>query len=326
MIIDLSVHSFTMWHHFLHAPGFDALAYIDLMESLGFTGINLSLNDANYRHLGGREPERMDRVRERLARAGMSLEIDTSGTEPGHLRTMIGVAERMDARTLRLYTRHRGTPAEMMERTIADLRAVMPEAERAGVVLVIENHEDFTGPELAAIVEAVGHPSLKILYDYGNSQMVLEDPDEALTAVLPHVHSVHVKDHVMVRDGATGTLTVAGVPVGDGFLPVKDLTGRLLLQGLRRIAYENVWGYSAPVKPGREPIGSVKLGHGSFRLAEPPFRPEFLVLDQAQHAPEELVRLEREAFMRGLESFKATLSSLGVTGYQAIAPVRRDGT
>lgn len=322
MIIDLSVHSFTMWHHFQHAPGFDAIAYIDLMEGLDFTGINLSLNDANYRHLGGREPERMDRVRERLARSGMSLEIDTSGTEPGHLRTMIGVAERMHARTLRLYTRHRGTPAEMMERTIADLRAVMGDAERAGVVLVIENHEDFTGPELAGIVDAVGHPNLKILYDYGNSQMVLEDPDEALTAVLPHVHSVHVKDHVMVRDGAAGGLVVAGVPVGDGFLPVKNLTARLLQQGLRRITYENVWGYSAPVQPDREPIGAAALGHGAFRLAEPPFRPEFLILDQSRHAPAELVRLERDAFMRGLASFKATLSSLDVTSYQAISPVR----
>jgi sugar phosphate isomerase/epimerase len=326
LIIDLSVHSFTMWHHFLHAPGFDALAYIDLMKSLDFTGINLSLNDKDYRHLGGREPERMDRVRERLARSGMSLEIDTSGTEPSHLRTMIGVAERMHARTLRLYTRHRGTPAEMKQRTIADLRAVMPDAERAGVMLVIENHEDFTGPELVAIVDAVGHPNLKILYDYGNSQMVLEDPDEALSAVLPHVHSVHVKDHVMVRDGATDSLTVAGVPVGDGFLPVRDLTGRLLEQGLRRITYENVWGYSAPVQPGREAIGGVKLGEGAFRFAKPPFRPEFLILDQSRYAPEELVRLERDAFMRGLESFKATLSSLGVTGYRAIAPVRRDGT
>lgn len=317
MIIDLSVHSFTMWHHFCHAPGFDAMAYIDMMEGLGFTGINLSLNDASYRHLGGREPERMDRVRERLGRSGMSLEIDTSGTEPDHLRTMIGVAARMGAASLRLYTRHRGTPEEMMARTIADLSAVMPAAERAGIVLVIENHEDFTGPELARIVDAIGHPNLKVLYDYGNSQMVLEDPQEALTAVLPHVHSVHVKDHVMVRDPVSGDLVVAGVPVGDGFLPVNDLTARLLDQGLRRITYENVWAYSAPIQSGRQPIGNARLGEGSFRFAEPPFPPEFLILDQSQFAPEELVRLERDAFMRGLDAFKAMLEELGVTGYRA---------
>lgn len=315
MIVDLAVHSFTMWHHFRHVPGFDAIAYIDLMESLGFTGINLSLNDENYRHLGGREPERMDRVRERLGRSGMSLEVDTSGTAPAHLRTLIGVAARMGAKSMRLYTRHCGPVARMMERTIADLRAVMPDAERAGVVLVIENHEDFTGPELAGIVEAVGHEKLKILYDYGNSQMVLEDPEAALDAVAPHVHSVHVKDHVMVRPQHAGRLTVAGVPIGEGALPVRALTRRLLEQGLRRITFENVWAYTAPIQEGREPLAGVIPGEGSFAYADPPFDPAFLVLDQTRIEPEELVRLEYEALLRGLASFKRTLAELGVTGY-----------
>ena len=63
---------------------------------------------------------------------------------------------------------------------------------------------------------------MKILYDYGNSQMVLEDPLKALEATLPHIHSVHVKDHVMVRPehSPAGRLTVAGVPVGEGFIRI----------------------------------------------------------------------------------------------------------
>jgi sugar phosphate isomerase/epimerase len=205
----------------------------------------------------------------------------------------------------------------MMEKTVADLRAVMPDAERAGVVVVIENHEDFTGPELAEIVEAVGHGKLKILYDYGNSQMVLEDPETALDAVLPHVRSVHVKDHVLVRPEHAGRLTVAGVPVGDGALPVRELTRRLLEHGLRRICYENVWAYSAPIREKRMPLAGVTLGEGSFAYAEPPFDPAFLVLDQSKLGPQELVRLEYEAFRRGLASFRETLASLGVTGYRA---------
>lgn len=317
MIIDLAVHSFTMWHHFQHAPGYDALTYIDRMEALGFTGINLSLNNANYRHLGGREVERMDRVRERLTRSGMSLEVDTSGTAPDHMRTMIDVAARMGAASLRTYTRHVGTPAEMLERTIADLQGVMDHAERAGITIVIENHEDFTGPELARIVEAVGHPRLGILYDYGNSQMVLEDPDEALDAVLPHVRAVHVKDHIMVRPEDVGRLTVAGVPVGYGALPVEHLTRRLFDHGLRRLTYENVWGYSAPIRAGRAPVGRTRLGEGAFRYAEPPFAPEYLLVDLDSASPSELVRLEHDAFMRGLDWFKASLARLGVTGYRA---------
>ncbi|MBM3519271.1 MAG: sugar phosphate isomerase/epimerase [Alphaproteobacteria bacterium] len=317
MIIDLAIHCFSMWHHFRHAPGFDCIAYVDMMEKLGFTGVNLSLNDTNYRHLGGREDWRIAAFGERVARSGMSLEIDTSGTTPDHLRRMLGVARRMGAASLRTYTRHGGTPAEMMAATIADLKAAMPAATDAGVTIVLENHEDFTGPELTAIVQAVDHPRLKILYDYGNSQMVLEDPEEALDAVLPHVHSVHVKDHVMVRPEHAGELSVAGVPMGEGFLPIRALTSRILTHGLRRITFENVWAYRAPIRAGRNPIGRARLGEGSFRFLEPPFDPRRIVLDPARHGGAELVSLERQALDRGLPWFKGVLAELGVTGYRS---------
>lgn len=317
MIVDLAIHSFSMWHHFRHQPGFDCVAYADLMESLGFTGLNLSLNDANYRHLGGRDTWRMDRFRDRLAASGMSLEVDTSGTAPAHLRELIGVACRMGAASMRTYTRHGGTPAEMMAATIADLREAVPAAADQGIVLVLENHEDFTGPELARIIAEVDHPSLRILYDYGNSQMVLEDPEEALDVLLPYVHSVHVKDHVMVRAEHAGRLTVAGVPMGEGFLPIAELTRRLLNHGLRRITFENVWAYTAPIRDGREAIGRTKLGEGSFRYLDPPFDPRRVVLDQSRLDGPGLVRLERDALDRGLAWLKEQLKQLGVTAYRS---------
>lgn len=228
------------------------------------------------------------------------------------MREMIGVAAALGARSLRTYTRHAGTQSEMAAATIADLTAVMADTEAANVTIVLENHEDFTGPELAAIVRAVDHPRLAILYDYGNSQMVLEDPTEALEAVLPYVASVHVKDHVMVRAEHAGRLTVAGVPMGEGFLPISQLTQRLLAAGLRRICFENVWAYTAPIRAGRTPIGAVRLGEGAFRYLEPPFNPERIILDQSKHATSELVRLERNALDRGVRWFRQELDKLGV--------------
>lgn len=314
MIVEATIHSFSLWHHFAHKPGFDAIAYADLADSLGLSGISLSLNNPNYRHLGGREPERMDRLRRHLERLNFSLEVDTSGTEPAHMAALLRVARRMGASSLRTYTRHRGTPAEMAEATARDLAAVMPLAAELGIVVVLENHEDFTGPELARIVERVGSPYLKILYDYGNAQMVLEDPEAALEAVLPHVHSVHFKDHVMVRPEHAGRLTVAGVPIGEGFLPLERLTRRLLEQGLRRITFENVWAYSAPIQPGREPLEGVVLGEGAFAFLEPPFDPARIVLDQSKLSPERLVELEEGALLRGMAAFRALLTKLGCSG------------
>ena len=311
MQVEPTIHSFGLWHHFAHKPGFDCVAYADLAAALGFKGISLSLNNASYRHLGGREPWRMDRLRAHLQGLGFSLEVDTSGTDPAHMTELLGVAHRMGATSLRTYTRHAGTPDEMMAATIRDLAAVAPVASDLGIVIVLENHEDFTGPELAQIVEVVGHPALKILYDYGNSQMVLEDPEAALEAVLPHVYSVHFKDHVMVRPEDAGQLRVAGVPVGDGALPLTRLTKRLLDQGLRRITFENVWAYTAPIRASRVPLAGVTLGEGAFAFADPPFDPAFLVLDQSRLSPEQLVDLEHQALLRGTAAFRKVLTDLG---------------
>ncbi|MFN6977052.1 MAG: sugar phosphate isomerase/epimerase family protein [Gemmobacter sp.] len=310
--IDLSVHSFSLWHHFAHAPGFDCIAFADLAHARGFSGLALSLNDAGYRHLGGREGWRMDRLAAHLARRHMSLEVDTSGTDPAHLRRLIEVAARMGATHLRTYTRHAGTPEVMAEATARDLAAVMPEAEAAEVTLVLENHEDFTGPELAAIVACVGHPRLRILYDYGNAQMVLEDPQAALEAVLPWVASVHIKDHVMVRPEHAGRLTVAGVPMGQGALPIHAITARLRDAGLRRFCFENVWAYAAGIRPGRAAQPGVTPGQGAFRWADPPFDPAFLVLDQRRHTGAHLVALERAALDRGLSFWRGVMADLGM--------------
>ena len=313
MTIVLAIHSFSLWHHFAHAPQFGPITYIDLAEELGFTGINLSLNNPNYRHLGGKEHWRMDEVRTRLAASKMSLEIDTSGTEPHHMKELLDVAQRMGALTLRTYTRHTGTVAEMIQKTTNDLKQVIAHADQVNVTIVLENHEDFTGPELAEIVNAVDHPRLKILYDYGNSQMVLENPKRALEAVLQHVHSVHIKDHVMVSAENAGHLTVAGVPMGDGFLPIAALTRRLYDAGLRRFTFENVWAYSARIQPGRVPQEDVRLGEGSFRYLKPPFDPARIILDQTSFSGAELVRLERDALLRGLASFGKTLADLNIS-------------
>jgi sugar phosphate isomerase/epimerase len=313
VIIDLALHSFSLWHHFRNVPGFGPIQYIDACEELGFTGINLSLNDANFRHLGGRETWRMDEVRKRLERSGLSLEIDTSDTNPAHMLHMIDVAHRMGAKSMRFYTRHHGEPEEMVRKTLADLYQIVDHAQRNDVILALENHEDFTGPELAAMVRTVNHPNLRILYDYGNSQMVLEDPDAALDATLPFVHSVHAKDHVMVsaEDSPHNKLTVAGVPMGEGFLPLRRLTKRLLENGLRRVCFENVWAYSAFIRPHRTPLPGVVLGEGSFRYAQPPFDPQYLILDQSKFSGDDLVRMEKSALDRGTASFRNLLVELG---------------
>ena len=118
----------------------------------------------------------------------------------------------------------------------------------------------------------------------------------------------------MIRAEDAGKLTVAGVPVGDGFLPLTNLTSRLLDQGLRRFTFENVWGYSAPIQTGRKALNGVVLGEGAFAYLDPPFDPEHVILQQSEFTPQTLVDLESQALLRGYESFRQILKNLGTTG------------
>ena len=126
--------------------------------------------------------------------------------------------------------------------------------------------------------------------------------------------AVHFKDHVMIRAEDAGQLTVAGVPVGDGFLPLTELTRRLLSHGLRRFTFENVWAYSAPIQDGRKALDGVNLGDGAFAYLDPPFDPARVVLRQSELGPQTLVDLENSALHRGHKAFRQILKNLGTTG------------
>jgi len=314
--IHLAIHSYSYVQHFQLQPGFSVFDFIDRAIRHGFTGVNINLNRPDWRHLTGRSPEHVLRVRRYLRERGLSLELDTSGTAPAHLRTMLALAQALGARNLRTYTRHQGAPDEVAAKTLADLKIAVRFAEDLDLPIVLENHEEFSGPELAAIVEAVGSPCLKVLYDYGNSQMVLEDPTACLEALLPHVLTMHLKDHLMLRPehSPDGRLSVLGVPIGQGALPIVDLTRRLLGAGHRRIVFESVWAYRAPVYRRADDAAPVTLGEGAFRWAEPPFDGERVIPDAAAVAssdPQRLLAAEERAVTEGLAWLRGAFAKEG---------------
>ena len=148
----------------------------------------------------------------------MRLELDTSDTRPEHMTRMLGVAAACGADTLRTYTKYDAPLDDVVRWTIRDLRAIAPVAADSGVLVVLENHEDFTGPVLAHILGEVDHPSMRALYDYGNSQMVGEDPLRRARGDGAVHRRVHAKDHVLLH-GPDGPV-VQGVPFGAGRLAV----------------------------------------------------------------------------------------------------------
>ncbi len=301
-IISMHIHSFSLRFRLKHQPGFDVFSYIDLAAAEGFTGVNISANGAGYRDLGGMTESHFARVRTHLADASMRCEIDTSDTRPENMAMMLGVAAAVGADRLRTYTKYEGALNDVIEWTINDLRAIAPMAADLGIIVVLENHEDFQGAVIARILEAVDHPNVRALYDYGNSQMVGEDPLDALGAMLPFVTTVHMKDHVLITD-THGTI-VQGVPMGEGLLPIAEQTQMLYAGGHRRFCFENVWAYFAPVIV---PIDNLPRS-ASFSREHDHAR-----LDGRNLDPATAVELEWAAFRSAWDWLRADLTQHGFT-------------
>lgn len=300
--IELHVHSYSMRFHLRHraVTGYDVFSYIDDMAARGCTGVNVSANGPGLRDLCGETPDHFARVREAVRARGLRLELDTSDTRLPNMTRMVDVAAACGADTLRTYTKYDGPLADVVQWTIRDLRAVADHAAANGVLVVLENHEDFTGPVLADILGAVDHPAVQALYDYGNSQMVGEDPFEALAAMAPFVQRVHAKDHVLVH-GPDGPV-VQGVPFGSGHLDVLGTTDRLHAAGVRRFCFENVWAYRAPLQCSVDalPATSAFTWDDSSRYLHGD------ALDPADAVP-----AERAAFEEGWTAFLAMLETGG---------------
>jgi sugar phosphate isomerase/epimerase len=285
--------SYCLRHHYDHARSFDVFAFLDRAAGAGYDGVSININGPGYRQLSGTSPEHLWAVRERVDELGLACDLETSGTGEAHLHEILGVCEALGARRLRTYMRHEGTVAEAIAQTTADLRAIAPICAECGVELLLENHEDFTGAELATILAAVGHPSVGALFDYGNSMMVGEEPAVALDAILPHARSAHLKDHACVA-GPDGEPWVLGVPIGSGVLPIADLTRRLEAARCDVVIVSSVWAYRAPVRSWR---GGAAPGTGVFTVEQPSFDP--LLRPWAPMAPARLVEREAAALALG---------------------------
>lgn len=312
--VHLFQQSYSYRHHYLHQPGFDVFSFLEIAAADGFTGVSINANGANYRQLSGTSDSHFRAVRQRLQALRLRCDLETSDTAPAHMETLLQVGTDLGVEQLRTYMRHGGSVAETVARTIADLKVVARLAEQAGIRVLLENHEDFTGPELASILGAVDSPWIAALYDYGNSMMVGEQPLTALAAIQPFVRSAHLKDHVCLGAAHTpdGQIWILGVPIGTGNLPIIDITRRLVAGGLDRLIMSSVWAYHAPIRDRR---GDAVIGEGAFAFAAPPFDPVDQPLaadDLAKTDPRRLVELELTAARRGQSWLRKALVDAGI--------------
>jgi len=314
-MLHMMLHTYTFKLNYLFNPKFDVFRFIDLAAEAGFSGVALSGYAPQYLELSGGSPAHLERVRKRFEADGFLVDLDNASTEPELLTGMINLAERLGARVVRTFTRPPGTPAERIAKATRDLARVAPLAERAQIRIVLENHEDLTGEEIATVLRALDNPWIGAVYDYGNSMALLEEPMVCLDALLPWIYTAHLKDHVMIPAGPNGMdkPSVLGVPIGQGNIPVVEITQRLIAAGVERACFQSVWGYHIPVIDHR---GGAALDQGVFTYAHPPYDPARCCVDARVRATSggaaEICRLEEQAYWSGVAWLKQAFDRAGI--------------
>lgn len=212
--------------------------WLDLAASLGIDGVELY--PRFFESLG--KPY-VDRVRRILKDNGLRMPMlchspDFTRTDAGAREIEVDETRRMIALTAELgggFCRvlsgqnRPGLDPDQAHRWVVDcITALLPDAERHGVVLAMENHYKdglWLYPEFAqsharylAILDAVESPWLKVQYDPSNAIVAGEDQYALLERVLPRVATVQASDRYL-EGGSVEELRRLSADATHGYAP-----------------------------------------------------------------------------------------------------------
>lgn len=179
------------------------------------------------------------------------------------LRGAVEIAQVVGADRIRVYAGSwrpdQDDHAGHWSQLVAALSTLAPEASAAGVRLCVENHFGTmtqSAADTARLVEQVGHPAVRVLYDQANLTFTHDEPHEQALAVQGDlIGHVHVKDLVFTNPDApfraaeTARVTeseraVRSRVVGEGIVPWLDILRELTSRGyddVLTLEYEYRW-------------------------------------------------------------------------------------
>ncbi len=120
------------------------------------------------------------------------------------------------------------TMQDATERIVAGFRELHDHAKAAGVVLLIESHDEFvTSPSLLGILQGANLPTAQLLWDAHHTCVAGERPAETFKHLGKYVRHTHLKDSKAAASGRQYVLT------GSGEVPVKETVKVLAAAGYK---------------------------------------------------------------------------------------------
>lgn len=169
----------------------------------------------------------LDRIAQRAAKWGLTLEVGTRSLDVPHLRRYVDVAARVGSGIVRTVLSGSLSGRDEFERAQAALRELLPELERREVAVALENNEAFSAAEFAEIVGAVASPLVGICLDTANSLGRPETFETVTAELAEHTIMLHAKDYEIQRVDTRMGFTVQGRALGDGRVDFPFVLDRL---------------------------------------------------------------------------------------------------
>jgi len=193
----------------------------------------LQIADNPSLHMMG--ADEVDRLARTAKKEGIELEVGTRGIEPDHLMTYLDIARRTGSKIVRTITRRIDADA------VSWIKEVLPDFEREGVAIALENHDEHGSADLAGFIDRCGSAALGVCLDTVNSFAALEPPDMVVRTLAPHTLNLHVKDFDVVRVGHQLGFSIEGRAAGKGRLDIPWTVDWLASKGRNPNAILELW-------------------------------------------------------------------------------------
>jgi 3-oxoisoapionate decarboxylase len=239
MQLGISSYTFTWAIGVPGHPPEHPLTAIGLLERAAELGVSL-VQMADNLPLERASAMELDAFQKRAAELQLTIELGTRGIDLDHLKNCLSLAQRLDAKLLRVVV-DTATHHPDADTVVNNVSRLAPDLEKAGIKLAIENHDRYNTHTLVEILERIQNPAVGICLDTVNSFGALEGPEVVLERLGPWVINLHLKDFVIFRASHLMGFTLEGRPAGEGQLDIPHVLEKLRERGRQPNAILELW-------------------------------------------------------------------------------------
>lgn len=165
------------------------------------------------------DEQRLMSLKQLACDSDIDLEVGARNMKPDMLQRYIEIADLLGSPILRFVIDGPGFKPSV-EEINRIVKSAVPELEKRGIRLAIENHDRLQAREFLDIVRGSQSEHVGICLDSVNSMGAGEGIETSTTLLAPHTFNLHIKEFIVERHPHMMGFSIEGRPVGQGQLPL----------------------------------------------------------------------------------------------------------